>query len=62
METVGERIESSMEIKGDRTGYNVDTKESGAKKMSLQRGDEGKRKRNAQVLRRHSQWIRHGTT
>ena len=31
-------------------------------KMSPQRGDKGKRKRNAQVVRGHSPWIRNGTT
>ena len=32
MDTGGERIKSSMEIEGDRTGYNVETKGNGTKK------------------------------
>ena len=31
METGNERIESSVETEGDRTGYNVETKENGTK-------------------------------
>ena len=31
-------------------------------RLSPQRGDEGKRRRNAQVVRRHNPQIRHGTT
>ena len=31
-------------------------------KMSPHRGDEGKRKGNAQVVRGHNPWIRHGTS
>ena len=61
METGGEIIESSVVAEGDRTGYNVKTKENGTK-MYPQRGDEGKRKINAQVLCGHSLRIRHGTT
>ena len=61
METGGERIKSSVETEGDRTGYNVETKET-VRKMSPQREDEGKRKRNAQVVRGHSPRVRNGTT
>ena len=32
METVGEVIESSVEIDGDRIGYNMETKTNGTKK------------------------------
>ena len=32
METEVEGIKSSMEIEGDRTGYNLQTKENGTKK------------------------------
>ena len=53
--------ESSAETEGDRTGYNVETKEN-VTKMSLQRGDEGKRKIIPQVVRVNSPRIRHGTT
>ena len=31
MDTGGVKIESSVETEGDRTGYNMDTKENGAK-------------------------------
>ena len=34
METGGERIESSVETEGDRTGYNVETKENGKNNVS----------------------------
>ena len=61
METGGERIKYSMETEGDRTGYNMETKENGTK-MSPQRGDEGKRKRNTQVVCGHSPRIRLDTT
>ena len=61
MEIGGEGIESSMDIEGDRKGYNVKTKENG-KKTSTKRGDKGKIKINAQVIRRHSPRIRNGTT
>ena len=33
MDTGGERIESSMEKEGDRTGYNKDTKENDTKEF-----------------------------
>ena len=62
METGGEIIESSVEIEVYRTGYNVETKENGTKNVSPQRGDGGKRKRNAQVVRIHSPQIILGTT
>ena len=31
METGGERIKSSVDTEGDRTGYNAETKENGTK-------------------------------
>ena len=44
METGGEIIESSVEIEGDRTGYNVETKENGTKKYlhSVETKEKGK--------------------
>ena len=53
MDTGGVKIESSVETEGDRTGYNMETKEN-VTKMSLQRGDEGKRKIIPQVVRVNS--------
>ena len=60
METGGEKIKSRADIKVDRIGYSVDTKERG--NNSPQHGDKGKRKINAQVVRRHSPRIRNDTT
>ena len=45
MKTGGEIIECSVETEGDRTGYNVDTKENGTKNVStvwIQRKKENK--------------------
>ena len=44
METGGERIESSVKTEGDRTGYNVETKENGTKKSlnSVETKEKGK--------------------
>ena len=60
METGGEIIGPRLEIEGDRTGYNMDTKKK--RKISPQRGDKGKIKINSQVVHIHITRIRNGTT
>ena len=56
-ETGGEIIESRVKTEVNRTGYNMETKKC------LQSWDTNeKRKRNAQVVRRHSPRITNGTT
>ena len=57
METGGEGIKSRVDTKGDRTGYNLKTKQNGTEK-SPQRGDKGKIKINSQVVHGHSPQIR----
>ena len=44
METGVERIESSVETEGDKTGYGVETKENGTKKSlhSVDKKEKGK--------------------
>ena len=44
METGGEIIESRVETEGDRTGYNVETKENGTKQclQSVETKEKGK--------------------
>ena len=62
MDTGGEIIKYSVYTEGDRTGYNMETKENGTKQFSIAWRQRKKRKRNTQVVRGYSPRIRLDTT
>ena len=58
METGVERIESSVDTEGDRTGYNVETKEDGTKKCLHIVETNEKRKKGKEMHKSYADIVR----